>query len=161
MKRAFLAALALALLVVQPAAASTSLQFSPGEVDFGRVAVGECLVFNNVPGPGCVTQTITITNTGTETFAPSGYSASSCERIFRDRTCLIRTASWGGFLGDPASSCLASLPGFTLDPGESCTVVLVAQPSRKGGIRGYFIMTATLGTETIRVVEVPIFVQGQ
>jgi hypothetical protein len=158
MKRAFLAAAALVLLAVQPAAGSTPLQVSPAEVNFGRVAMGECQVVNNVPGPGCATQTITITNTGTETFSyQHGWSASSCERIFRDRTCLIRTASWGGFLGDPASTCLAGFSGFMLDPGESCTVVLIASPSRKGVIHGYFIMTAD-GT---RVVEVPITVMGE
>ncbi len=166
MKRAFLAAAALVLLAAQPAAASPLLEASVQEVDFGRVAVGECLVFNNVPEPDCVTRELTVTNTGDSLFLASSDAAASCEKLFRERTCITRTAGWGGFLGDPASSCLSYSRWtlqpdnhwyWTLAPGESCTMVLVAQPSRKGAIHGYFVMW--FGSEILITVQAAVIGQ--
>ena len=142
MKRAFLAAAALLLLAVQPAAAAAQLEVSPLEVDFGKVAVGECTAGYFGLDPDCVTRTVTITNTGDETFsATQSWSASTCQDLLRDTTCVTRTASWGAAVPAPTSSCLSFGLPKTLQPGESCTVVLFAAPSRKGRIHGYFVMS--------------------
>jgi hypothetical protein len=64
------AALALfgVLLLAPPAAAAVSLSVSPSSVDFGRVEVdSQCRVDNDIPNEFCVTETLTVTNTGTET----------------------------------------------------------------------------------------------
>ena len=113
-----------------------------------------CEIVSGVPSSGCVTATVTITNTGGETVYFE--SASACERLFNNeiQTCITRTAGWGGFVGEPLSTCFSD---WTLVPGESCTVVLIAGPTRPGTIRGYFIMRER-GSEI--VVSVPIRVHG-
>ena len=147
---------ALLSLVLAPAAEAASVSVSPAEVDFGTVSVAnpDCQVVAGVPSSGCVTATVTITNTGSETVYFE--SASACERLFNNeiQTCITRTAGWGGFVGEPLSTCFSD---WTLVPGESCTVVLVAAPTRQGMVRGFFIMRER-GSEI--VVSVPVRVRG-
>ena len=147
---------ALLSLVLAPAAEAASVSVSPAEVDFGTVSVAnpDCQVVAGVPSSGCVTATVTITNTGSETVYFE--SASACERLFNNeiQTCITRTAGWGGFVGEPLSTCFLD---WTLVPGESCTVVLVAAPTRQGMVRGFFIMRER-GSEI--VVSVPVRVRG-
>ena len=120
-------------LMLAPAAGAASLSVSPAEIDFGTVSVTspECRLVDGVPSSGCVTATVTITNTGTETVYFE--SASVCERLFHNaiQTCLTQTAGWGGFVGEPLSTCFSD---WTLLPGESCTVVVVAAPTRQGTV---------------------------
>ncbi len=158
MKRAVLAGVVLVLLASPPAPATAAaqLQVSPVEVDFGKVTVGECTLVNDVLDPACVTATVTVTNVGNETFAATfSWSASTCQQLLQG-SCLTRTASWGTALPAPASTCLTFGLPKTLQPGESCTVVLVAAPSRKGGIHGYFVMSF----DEQRLITVQTFVIG-
>ncbi len=158
MKRAVLAGAVLVLLASQPAPAraAAQLQVSPAEVDFGKVTVGECTVVNDVLDPSCVTATVTITNVGDETFSATfSWSASTCQTL-RQGSCITFSASWGAALPAPTSTCLTFGLPKTLQPGESCTVVLFAAPSRKGGIHGYFVMSF----DEQRLVTVQTFVIG-
>ena len=143
-------------LVLAPSAVAASLAVEPPEIDFGTVDVvnPDCVVFAGIPSSACVTATVTITNTGSETVRLE--SASACERLFNNeiQTCITRTAGWGGFLGDPLSTCFSD---WTLAPGESCSVTLVAAPTRQGMVRGYFIMRE-VGSNI--VVSVPVRVRG-
>ncbi len=147
---------ALLSLVLTPAAEAASLSVSPAEVDFGTVDVTnpDCELVGGVPSSGCVAATVTITNTGSDTVYFE--SASACERLFHNeiQTCITRTAGWGGFVGEPLSTCFSD---WTLVPGESCTVVLVTAPTRQGMVRGYFIMRER---STEIVVSVPVRVRG-
>jgi hypothetical protein len=156
MRKAIVGLAVLALLVLgPPAAAAASLSVTPSSVDFGRVPVdSQCQVVNDVPNEFCVTQTLTVTNTGTDTLLFG--SASACERITRGGTCLTRRAGWGGFTGSTTSTCIFA----TLAPGDGCTVVLVADPTRRGLIRGLFIMTMSSTTGEAVTVTVPIRVLG-
>jgi hypothetical protein len=139
-----------------PASQAASLSVSPAEIDFGAVPVTnpDCQVVNGVPLSACATATVTITNTGTETIFFE--SASACERLFHNeiQTCITQTAGWGGFVGEPLSTCFSD---WTLVPGESCAVVLVAGPTRRGVVRGYFIMRER---GSAIVVSVPVRVRG-
>ncbi len=156
MKRAFLAAAAVLLLAAQPVAAAAQLQVTPEEVDFGKVAVGECTVVNQVPDPSCVTRTVTVTNVGDETFsATNSWSATTCQQLLQG-SCVTKTASWGAAVPAPTSTCLSFGLPKTLLPGESCTIVLFAAPSRKGAIHGWFIMRF----DEQLLVRVRIFVIG-
>jgi hypothetical protein len=138
------------------AAAAAVLNVSTAEVNFGSVPVTNpaCQIVDGVPSSGCVTTTVTITNTGSDTVFFE--SASACESLFHNeiQTCITRTAGWGGFVGEPLSTCFSD---WTLVPGESCAVVLVAGPTRLGTIRGYFIMRER-GSDI--VVSVPVRVRG-
>ena len=143
-------------LVFAPAAAAASLAVDPAEVDFGAVDVvnPDCVVIAGIPSSGCVTATVTITNTGTDTVFFE--SASACERLFNNeiRTCITRTAGWGGFLGEPLSTCFSD---WTLVSGEFCSVTVLAAPTRQGTVRGYFIMRE-VGSNI--AVSVPVRVRG-
>jgi hypothetical protein len=147
---------ALLSLMLAPAAEAASLSVSPAQIDFGTVSVTnpDCQIVGGVPSSGCVTATVTITNTGTETVYFE--SASVCERLFHNaiQTCITQTAGWGGFVGEPLSTCFSD---WTLLSGESCTVVVVAAPTRQGTVRGYFIMRER---STEIVVTVPVRVRG-
>jgi hypothetical protein len=94
MRKALIGLAVLAMLVLGPAAAAAaSLSVTPSSVDFGRAPVdSQCRVINDVPNKFCITQTLTITNIGTETLQFG--SASACERITHGGTCL--TAGLGG-----------------------------------------------------------------
>jgi hypothetical protein len=93
---AVLAAVA-ALVVPSSASATPSASVSPKSVDFGRVPYnGGCSVVADIPNEFCVTRTLTITNTGTETLRGSG--AKACERyVAESNGCFTLHASWGGF----------------------------------------------------------------
>jgi hypothetical protein len=150
---------ALFSLVLAPTAEAASLSVSPAEVNFGTVPVTnpDCTYdfATDTFSSGCVTSTLTITNTGIETIYFE--SASVCQSLFHNeiQTCDTRTAGWGGFAGNvQLSTCFSD---WTLVPGESCTVVLLASPSRLGLVRGYFIMRNR--TSEI-VVLVPVRVRG-
>jgi hypothetical protein len=154
---AVLALTALTLLAfAPPAAASVSASVSPTSVNFGRVPFeGGCVVgANDVPNEFCVTRTLTITNTGTE--ALFGAGAGACERFLQPQnSCVTLHASWGGFTGSGTSTCLS---GISLAPGDSCTVILVASPSRPGLIRGVFTITmaSTVNSEDVAILVVPV-----
>jgi hypothetical protein len=150
---------ALFSLVLAPTAEAASLSVSPAEVDFGTVPVTnpDCTYdfATDTFSSGCVTTTLTITNTGIETVYFE--SASVCQSLFHNaiQTCDTRTAGWGGFAGNvQLSTCFSD---WTLVPGESCTVVLIASPSRLGMVRGYFIMR---DRSSEIVVLVPVRVRG-
>ena len=149
-------ALSLLVLALPAAADAASLNVTPTRVDFGTVPVNDpdCQIVNDVPSAGCATATVTITNAGAS--ATHFESASACQRIFHNAssTCITQTAGWGGFVGDPTSTCFTD---WTLRAGESCTVTLVAHPSRRGTIRGYFIMREQGGAIE---VSVPVRVRG-
>jgi hypothetical protein len=156
---AVLAAVA-ALVVPSSASATPSASVSPSSVDFGRVHYnGGCSVVADIPNEFCVTQTLTITNTGTETLRGSG--AKACERyVAESNGCFTLHASWGGFVsaGDP-NTCLF----HEVEPGDSCTVVLVAFPSRPGRIRGFFVAemaTLPLTDSVTTILVVPIQLLG-
>jgi len=150
---------ALFSLVLAPTAEAGSLSVSPAEVDFGTVRVTnpDCAYdfATDTFSLGCVTTTLTITNTAIETMYFE--SASVCQTLFHNeiQTCDTRTAGWGGFAGNvQLSTCFSD---WTLVPGESCTVVLIASPSRVGMVRGYFIMR---DRSSKIVVLVPVRVRG-
>ncbi|MFL5919262.1 MAG: hypothetical protein ACJ74X_11115 [Gaiellaceae bacterium] len=150
---------ALFSLVLAPTAEAASLSVSSAAVDFGTVPVTNAYCTydfaTDTPSSGCVTTTLTITNTGVETMYFE--SASACQTLFHNeiQTCDTRTAGWGGFAGNVhLSTCFSD---WTLVPGESCTVVLIASPSRLGMVRGYFIMR---DRSSEIVVRVPVRVRG-
>ena len=142
------------LTVVPSAFASVSASISPTRVDFGRVPFNNgCVVGpSDVPNELCVTRTVTVTNTGTEPLFGAG--AGACETLLLPQnTCVTVHAGWGGFTGSGTSTCLSQV----VAPGETCTVVLVAGPTRPGLIRGVFQleMASTLTSETI-ILAVPV-----
>lgn len=144
------------LMSVSPVAASASATINPTTVDFGRVPFdGGCMTVADVPNDNCVTRTITITNTGTESLEGVGFR--SCETYVPEfNSCFTIHANWGGFTsgGDP-QTCIF---GVVL-PGETCTVVLVADPSRRGRITGSFVAemwSRESNVTTILVVSVKL-----
>jgi len=155
MRQAIALSFALAALVFVPLARATvSVSVNPASVDFGRVPFnGGCMVVADVPNELCVTETVTITNTGTETLFGAGFR--SCEQYFPEtNSCFTLRADWGGFVsgGDP-NTCIFGV----VAPGESCTVVLVAFPSRPGLIRGFFVAEmATLTDSVTTILVVPV-----
>lgn len=159
MRRAIAVFAILAAVVFVPLAhATVSVSVSPTSVDFGRVPFnGECVVVGGVPNESCVTQTVTITNTGTETLFGAGFRA--CEQYLPEsNSCVTLRASWGGFAsgGDP-STCIFGV----VAPSEACTVVLVAAPSRPGLIRGSFVAEmATLTGSVTTILVVPVRLVG-
>jgi hypothetical protein len=157
MRRSIVRLVSFAVLVlVPPAAASVSASISPTAVDFGRVPfdVG-CFVAGDVPNERCVTRTVTITNTGTESL--EGVGLRSCETyVAASNICFTIHAGWGGFAtgGDPRTCIFAAVA-----PGESCTVLLVAVPSRRGRIAGSFVAemySAVSDLTTVLVVPVKL-----
>jgi hypothetical protein len=155
MRQAIAAFTAVVALVFVPLAQATvSVSVNPTSVDFGRVPFnGGCMVIGDVPNEFCVTRTVTITNTGSETLFGAGFR--SCEQYFPEtNSCFTLRADWGGFVsgGDP-NTCIFGV----VDPGESCTVVLVAFPSRPGLIRGFFVgEMATLTGSVTTILVVPV-----
>src|SRR5437867_2051460 len=91
--------------------AETTLTASPPSVNFGSAPLSDSGACNisaeGVPTPGCVTATITITNTGTVT--PILEAASACEDLLSfdwGVSCQTTKRSWGGFIGNgPLSTC--------------------------------------------------------
>ena len=152
-KMVWLLSVLASLLLVPSASASVSVSVSPTSVDFGRVPFKSgCFLVNDVPNEFCVTRTLTVTNTGTETMFESG--ARSCEYFLQPNSCLTLHADWGGIAGPNTSTCLS---GITIAPGESCTVILVAIPSRPGLIRGFFVgCFASTSTDEAVILVVPI-----
>ena len=128
-------AIALLAVVFTPSAgAADNLVANPSRVDLGKVPVNDpgCVIIG-VPGPGCTTALVLVTNTGDLPVTVG--AASVCERII-GITCATTHKAWGGFTDPPATTC----PGQVIHPGETCQVTLVALPSHKGKVRGEFIM---------------------
>jgi hypothetical protein len=153
-KRLAVLAVLSALVFVPSADASVSASVSPTSVDFGRVGFDNgCNVdLNGLPNEFCSVRTLTVTNTGTEVLFGAGGRA--CEDFLEaSNTCVTAHASWGGF-NRAGSTCFI----ITIAPGESCTVVLVAGPSRPGLIRGFAtVEMAAVGTgESAPILVVPI-----
>jgi hypothetical protein len=151
---AIVCALAGLALFASPAAASVSATISPTSVDFGRVVYnGGCQIdANDQPNAACVTRTLTVTNTGTE--ALEGLGAGACETlILPQNSCITVHAGWGGFTGHGTSTCIFGV----VAPGETCTVVLVASPTRKGQIRGFFeIELYSRASDQTIILAVPV-----
>jgi hypothetical protein len=150
----------IALVFAPPVSASASASIAPTSVDFGRVPFeGGCMIVADVPNEKCVSRTVTVTNTGSEPLEGVGFR--SCETyIPESNSCFTVHADWGGFTtGADPRTCIF---GVVL-PGETCTVVLVAFPSRKGQIRGSFVAemwsresnTTTILVVTVRLLAVP------
>ena len=146
-----LAVVLLAVVFTSSAGAAAKLVANPSSVDFGTVPVNDpgCVIIG-VPGPGCTTAVVLVTNTGDQPVTVG--AASVCERII-GITCATQHKAWGGFTDPPATTC----PGQVIDPGETCQVTLVAIPSHKGKVRGEFIMRDEANNF---ILIVPVEVRG-
>jgi hypothetical protein len=133
------------------ARAAANLVAHPSRVDLGQVPVNDpgCVIIG-VPGPGCTTAVVLVTNTGDQPVTVG--AGSVCERII-GITCATTHKAWGGFTEPPATTC----PGQMINPGETCQVTLVALPSHKGKIRGEFIMRDQANNF---ILIVPVEVRG-
>jgi len=143
----------LALAVALPAAPASAahhvagLELSQRSVDFGPVPVGApgCTQVNGEL-VGCVAQTVTLTNTGSDVLLFDSFS--TCDKVFRSfGSCSESGPSWGGMFSDNnnPSSCGGDLSDFALDPGESCQLTLIAVPSAAGRITGYVVARVHAG----------------
>jgi hypothetical protein len=129
----------------------TGLALSTRSVDFGSVPVGApaCAQVNGEL-VGCVTRTVTLTNTSGDVLLFEGIS--TCSKVFRSfGSCSGSGPSWGGMFADNGnpSSCIGDLFDSALDPGESCELTLVAVPSAAGRIKGYVAVHGQAGPEPL------------
>jgi hypothetical protein len=147
--------LALAVAVPAPSAQAAhhvaGLELSQRSVDFGSVPVGApgCAQVNGEL-VGCVTRTVTLTNTGSATLLFDSFS--TCDKVFRAYgSCSESGPSWGGMFSDNGnpSSCIGDLFDYALDPGESCELTLIAVPTAIGQIRGYVVARVHTGPEPL------------
>ena len=157
----FALALALALLsgAGAPAVGAPHLEshliFEPARVNFGAVPVDDpdCTYVDEFRG--CATVTVTIRNSGTESFGVAGYSV--CATFARDGSS-CEGGDWGGMAGLPSSTCLEDPSHAVLEPGDSCRVVLVAIPGSEGLTKGYLVVWST---DTQRIAAaLPVKVRG-
>jgi hypothetical protein len=154
--RAVLLAPLLMVAVVLPAAPADAghhgipgLQISPQHVSFGPVAVGApgCTVQEGVL-VGCVTATVTLTNTGSEALLFDSFS--TCDKVFPDSSCSQSGPSWGGeFRDNTPGACSSDFFDFVLDPGESCYLLLFAVPEVEGLIKGFIVVRTHAGPEPL------------
>jgi hypothetical protein len=127
------------------------LQMSQRSVDFGVVPV-DAPGCSQVNGElvGCVTRTVTLTNTGSEVLLFDSFS--TCDKVFGSfGSCSESGPSWGGMFSDNSnpSSCIGDLFDSALDPGESCQLTLLAVPSAAGRIRGYVVARVHSGPDPL------------
>jgi hypothetical protein len=143
----------LALAVAWPAVPASAahhiagLELSQRTVDFGLVPVDApgCAQVNGEL-VGCVVQTVTLTNTGSDVLLFDSFS--TCDKVFRSfGSCSDTGPSWGGMFSDNGnpSSCIGDLFDYALDPGESCQLTLLAVPSAAGRITGYVVARVHAG----------------
>jgi len=73
-------------------------------------------------------------------------SFSTCTSVNRKyQTCTTDELGWGGGMIETPGSCIDPDSDSTLQPGESCDLVVVVTPEKKGSLKGYLAVWSGWG----------------